>query len=126
MAAPNIVQVTSIIGKSLATALTDTSATVVLNNPASSNKLLRVNSVRATNIDGTNPCDITLSYATEDDGGGTLHRLASTISVPADAVLILLDKSDALNLEEDRSLVAVAGAGNDIAIVVSYDEIDDA
>lgn len=123
MAAPNLLNPTTITGETNHVALTDTSATVVLNNAASSGKLLKVVQLRVTNVDGTNAAAITLSRNTADDGAGTAYRLASTIDVPADAAIDLITGDAPVFLEEDQSLVATASAGNDLEVVVSYLDI---
>ena len=123
MAAPNIVNVTTITGKSAVVSLTGTSATLVVENPASSNKVFKINSLVVSNVDGTNAADITISYYSEDDIGGTATEIVSTISVPADASLVVIDKNTSIYLEEDRSIGATAGTANDLKVLVSYEEI---
>ena len=123
MAAPNIVNVTTITGKSAVVDLTGTSATLVVENPASSNKVFKINSLVVSNVDGTNAADITISFFSEDNIGGTATEIVSTVSVPADASLVVIDKNTSIYLEEDRSLGATAGAANDLKVIVSYEEI---
>ena len=123
MAAPNIVNVTTITGKSAVVDLTGTNATLVVENPASSNKVFKINSLVVSNVDGTNAADITVSYYSEDDIGGTATQIVSTVSVPADASLVVIDKNTSIYLEEDRSIGATAGAANDLKVIVSYEEI---
>jgi hypothetical protein len=123
MAAPNIVNVTTITGKSAVVDLTTTSATAVVSNAASSGKVFKINSLVVSNVDGTNAADITISYYSEDDIGGTATEIVSTVSVPADASLVVIDKNTSIYLEEDRSIGATAGAANDLKVVVSYEEI---
>jgi hypothetical protein len=123
MAAPNIVNVTTITGKSNVVSLTDTNATAVVSNAASSGKVFKINSLVVSNVDGTNAADITVSYYSEDDIGGTATEIVSTISVPADASLVVIDKNTSIYLEEDRSIGATAGTANDLKVLVSYEEI---
>ena len=123
MAAPNIVNVTTITGKSAVVDLTTTSATAVVSNAASSGKVFKINSLVVSNVDGTNAADITISYYSEDDIGGTATEIVSTVSVPADASLVVIDKNTSLYLEEDRSIGATAGSASDLKVVVSYEEI---
>jgi hypothetical protein len=123
MSAPNIVNVTTITGKSAVVDLTTTSATAVVSNAAASGKVFKINSLVVSNVDGTNAADITVSYYSEDDIGGTATEIVSTISVPADASLVVIDKNTSIYLEEDRSIGAIAGAANDLKVVVSYEEI---
>lgn len=123
MAAPNIVNVTSIIGKTNVVDLTTTNATLVVENVAASNKVLKINSLVVSNVDGTNAADITISLYSEDNIGGTATQIVSTVSVPADASLIVIDKNSFIYLEEDKSIGATAGAANDLKVVCSYEEI---
>ena len=123
MAAPNIVNVTTITGKSNVVSLTDTNATAVVSNAASSGKVFKINSLVVSNVDGTNAADITISYYSEDDIGGTATQIVSTISVPADASLVVIDKNTSIYLEEDRSIGATAGTASDLKVLVSFEEI---
>ena len=123
MAAPNIVNVSTITGKSFYLALSSTSATELVSNAASSGKVFKINMIQVANVDGTNACDVTVDYHTQDDIGGTAYSLVSTVSVPADASLVVLDKNTAMYLEEDRSISVTAGTANDLEVLVSYEEI---
>lgn len=123
MAAPNIVNVTTITGKTDQINLTTTSATAVVSNAAASGKVFKINSLVVSNVDGTSAADITIAVYSEDDIGGTATELVSTVSVPADASLVVIDKNTSLYLEEDMSIGATAGTANDLKVVVSYEEI---
>lgn len=123
MAAPNIVNVSTITGKSFYLALANTSATALVSNAASSGKVFKINMIQVANVDGTNACNVTVDYHTQDDIGGTAYSLVSTVSVPADASLVVIDKNTALYLEEDRSISVTAGTANDLEVLVSYEEI---
>lgn len=123
MAAPNLVTVGTITGKTTYTALSTTSETSVLSNAASSGKVLKVNSIVVSNVDGASAAAITIAINSAAAGGGTSYAIASTISVPADASLIVVDKSTAIYLEEDKSITATAGTSGDLEVVISYEEI---
>ena len=125
MAAPNIVNVSSILGKTAVVALSSTSQTTLLSNAASSDNVLKVNMIQVANVDGTNACDITIDVHSAASGGGTAYSLVLTVSVPADASLIVLDKSTAIYLEENTSITATAGTASDLEIIVSYEQITD-
>src|SRR5210317_1450623 len=125
MAAPNIVNVSTITGKSATIALSTTSATTLVSNAAASGKVFKINMIQVANVDGTNACDVTVDVHSAASGGGTAYSLVSTISVPADASLVVLDKNTAIYLEEDRSITATAGTANDLEVIVSYEEISD-
>lgn len=124
MATPNINDSTkNITGYTTGTALTSTNATAILNNAANSGKLMKVNSVYVANVDGTTNCDVTVAYYTEDNIGGTAYKIASTVSVPADATVVVVGKDAPLYLREDSSLGATAGTASDLEVVVSYEEV---
>jgi hypothetical protein len=122
MAAPNIVNVTSIIGVTTAVGLSTTAVTTFLSNAASSNKVLKINTVVAAGI-GTGQGNITLKYHLAAAGAGTSIALANTITVPAGASLVIIGKDNPIYLEENRSLTAQASVANNIAIVCSYEDI---
>ena len=71
MAAPNIVNVSSILGKTAVVALSSTSQTTLLSNAASSDDVLKVNMIQVANVDGANACDITIDVHSAASGGGT-------------------------------------------------------
>lgn len=121
--APNIVNVATITGKTAVVDLSTTNATLVVENPASSNKVFKINSLYVSNVDGTNPYEITVSLYSEDNIGGTATEIASTITVPADATVIIIDKNSSIYLEEDKSIGATASSASDLKIVCSYEEI---
>jgi hypothetical protein len=123
MAAPNIVSVTTITGKTAVVDLSTTNATAVVSNAASSGKVFKINSLIVSNVDGSSAADITISLYSQDDIGGTATQIVSTVSVPADATLVVIDKSTGLYLEEDKSIGATASAANDLKVVCSYEEI---
>jgi hypothetical protein len=121
MAAPNIVNVTSIYGKTVQAALTTTLTTEILVCPA--DKVLKINSITIANIDGTDAVDISV-FITKS--AGSPIAIASTISVPADASLSLIDKNNGFYLEEADNIEAGAAVDSDAVITISYEEIDDA
>lgn len=126
MAAPNLVNVTSIIGNTSSTLISSTAnpfATALVNNAASSNKVYKINSIVVANVDGTAAADITISIFSQDDLGGTATQIASTISVPADATLIVTDRTTSFYLLEDKSIGATASAANDLVVTISWEEI---
>lgn len=123
MAAPNIVDVGTILGKTAVVNLTTTNATAVVSNTASSGKVFKVNSLVVANVDGSSAADITVRYYDQDDIGGTGYEIASTVSVPSDTSLIVVDKNTPIYLEEDRSIGVQASAANDLKVICSYEEI---
>lgn len=124
MAAPNIVGPTTITAKTTyLTNVTGSTGTVLLNNATGSNKALQVTSLYVANVDGANACDVTIKLHNQDDGGGTGYAFVSTVSVPADATLLVVTKDAPLWLEEDKSIVVNPSSSNDLEFVCSYLEI---
>ena len=120
MAAPNIVAVATIYGKSVQAELDTTLTTEIL--VCDAEKVLKINSITIANIDGTNAADVSV-FITKS--GGSPIAIASTISVPADASLSLIDKNSGFYLEEAYNIEAGASANGDLTITISYEEISD-
>ncbi len=120
MAAPNIVNVATITAKSVQAELNTTLTTEILANASSSGKVFKVNNIIVANIDGTNAADASV-FITKS--GGSPVAIASTISVPADATLVAIDKNSALFLEEGDNIEAGAGANSDLTITINYEEL---
>ena len=75
--------------------------------------------INGTNIDGTNAADVSISYY---DGTNT-RAIGSTISVPADAALNLIDKNSSFYLEENDIISGLASANSDLVCLISYEII---
>lgn len=123
MAAPNIVNVSSIIGITTAVGLGTTAVTTFLSNADASNQVLKINTIIAANTSGVNNADITVKYHLAAAGAGTSIALANTITVPADSSLVIVGKDSPIYLEENRSLTGTASTENHLAIICSYEEI---
>lgn len=124
MANPNIVNVAAIYGNNSSTSLSTTSATSIVSNAASSGKVFKINTIMVANVDGTNAADITINKYSAAALGGTAFPIASTVSVPADATLIVIDKTTAIYLKEDESIGATAGTASDLVVTCSWEEIN--
>jgi hypothetical protein len=123
MANPNIVAVTAIRGDNSSVSLTTTAATSIVSNAASSGKVYKINTIIAANVDGTVAADITINKYSAAALGGTAFPIASTVSVPADASLVIVDKTTAIYLKENESIGATAGVANDLVITCSWEDI---
>lgn len=121
MAAPNIVSTTTITGKSVATGISTTALVGILTNTNNSNKVFKINTIRAANVDGVSAADISVGFSTV--GAATTQYLARTISVPADAALVVVDKTSSFYLEENQRIVVQASAASKIDMFVSYEDI---
>ena len=125
MAAPNLVNVTSITGKidghALTTDAIDNSNSAVIT--CASNKLVKINSIIVANIDGTNSVDIDVAVSLDSDAR---FYLAKTVALPADSTLVVIGKDSPIYLEEGDQLEARADVASDADLVVSYEILDDA
>ena len=116
MAAPNIVNVTTITGKTAVQAV-GTSATSIVTNSAASGKVFKINALYVSNVDGTNNAEMSVSILRSS----TSYHIAKTVVVPADATIDVLSK--AIYLEEGDELQLLANAASDLEAVCSYEEI---
>jgi hypothetical protein len=120
MAAPNIVNVATIKGNTNVATLGATTGNIVT-NAASSGKVFKINTVILANFDGTTAYDATLTLYSAR--AGVTKNLVSTISVPADASLVVLDKTTAMYMEEGDILAGFASSASKIDVAVSFEEI---
>ena len=130
MANPNIVAVTSIYGKTTYLTPSATTSVVLLPNAASSGTVMKINQIVASNVDGTNAVNVSVDIYSNGavaqgsaPSGGTAYPIASTISVPADATLIVVDKTTAIYLEEGTSIAVTSGSASKISYSISYELI---
>ena len=105
MAEPNLVNVTSIYGKSKLELLKDDAIdnanASILTTPAE--KLIKVNSIIISNIDGTNSVNIDVAV---NLSGDARFYLAKTVALPADSTLVVIGKDSPIYLEEGDELEA--------------------
>jgi hypothetical protein len=123
MTIPNIVNVSSIYAKTHQVALVTDTTTALLTNAADSDDCYKINSIVIANIDGTNSATVTMGIV---KSGGSLISFATTIAVPADATLVLVDKNWGLYLEEGDAIQGGASATGDLTCTISYEILDDA
>ena len=122
MANPNIVNVASIYGNTSSTSLSTTSATSIANNAASSGTALKINSIVVANTSAS-AANITINVYSAASLGGTAFPVASAISVPANASLIVTDKTTSFYLLENQSIGATAGTAGALVVTASWETI---
>lgn len=123
MANPNIVAVTTINGVTSYLTPSNTTANVLLSNGVGSNKVFKINQIVAANVDGTNAVNCTVSIDNAANGAGTDFPIVSTVSVPANASLIVVDKTTAIYLMENQSITVISGTASKITYTISYEDI---
>ena len=122
MANPNIVNVTSIFGSTTYLTPSNTSPTVWTALTPAVNTVNKVNNIVASNVTGA-PVAVTVSINSATGGGGTAFDIAFQISVPANASLIIIDKTTAIYVGETQSIVVTVGVGNAIELTSSFEAI---
>ena len=125
MAAPNIVNISTLTGKTTYVNLTTTGSTSVLSNASGSNRVYKINGLFVSNTDTANAVNITVNYydSASVSAATTSGSLAGTITVPAKSNLVILDKTTALYLEENDAIGAIAGTAAKLTVVCSYEDI---
>lgn len=117
MAAPNIVNVSSIIARTAANALSTVTSNIIT-NAASSGTVLKVNDIMISNYTSTNAgCNVGINR------GGTTFLISGAITVPSVSTLVVLGKDTAIYLEEGDTLTANSSANSTLHIVSSYEII---
>lgn len=123
MANPNILAATTINGNTSTTALSTTSATSIVSNAAASSKVYRVNTLVVSNSDASTAYTVTINMYSAAAIGGTAYPWVTTLSVPAASSVVVIDKTSAVYLLEDKSIGATAATANKITVVASWEEI---
>jgi hypothetical protein len=129
MANPNIVNVTSIEGGNIGFNLSNTLTATLLT--VDSDKILKINRITVANVDGASAADVDIFVDGLGNGatgitatGSATVYLAKTVSVPADATLVLVDTP--IYLMEGDILKGGASASSDLDLFISYEVLDDA
>jgi hypothetical protein len=130
MANPNLFAATTASGTTTYLTPSGTTALVLVPNAAASGKVFKINQIVAANVNGTSAVDCTVSVYTNGavaqnsaPSGGVAYPIVSTVSVPADASLIVVDKTTGLYLMEGTSIVVTSGTASGITYTISYEEI---
>ena len=130
MANPNIVSVAAIYGTTTYYTPSGTSAVILLANEASSGLLYKINQIVCANVNGSAAVNATVSIYSNGavaqgsaPSGGTAYPIISTVSVPASASLIAVDKTTAIYLQEGTSISITAGTASGITFTISYENI---
>ena len=123
MANPNIVNVTSILGTTTYLTPANTTANVLLSNAASSGLVFKINQIVCANVNGSSAVNATVAITTAAAGAGTNFPVISTVSVPASASVIAVDKTTAIYLMENSSIVVTSGTSSGITYSLSYESI---
>jgi hypothetical protein len=130
MANPNLFAATTASGTTTYLTPSATTAVVLVPNAASSGQVFKINNIVAANVNGSAAVDTTVAIYTNGavaqgsaPSGGTAYPIVSTVSVPADASLIVVDKTTGLYLMEGTSITVTSGTASGITYSISYEVI---
>ena len=123
MANPNIVNVTTLTGNTTYLTPGNTTANTLLSNAASSGLVFKINQIVCANVNGSTAVNATVAINKQAAGAGTNYPIISTISVPASASVIAVDKTTAVYLMENSSIVVTSGTSSGITYTISYESI---
>jgi len=130
MSNPNIAALTTLTGNTTYYTPSGTSAVVLLANASGSNTVYRIDQIVAANVNGSTAVNATVSIYTNGavaqgsaPSGGTAYPVVSTVSVPANASLIVTDKTTAIYLMEGTSITVTSGTASGITYSISYEAI---
>ena len=130
MANPNLFASTYAYGTTTYYTPSGTTAVVLLANAASSGKVYKINQIVAANVNGSAAVNATVSVYTNGavaqgsaPSGGTAYPIVSAVSVPANASLIVVDKTTAIYLNEGTCISVTSGTASGITYSISYEAI---
>jgi hypothetical protein len=123
MANPNFLNMTSATGNTTYLTPANTTANTLLSNAASSGVVLRINQIVCANVNGASAVNATVAINSAAAGAGTNYPIISTVSVPASASVIAVDKTTAIYLMENSSIVVTSGTSSGITYTLSYESI---
>lgn len=122
MAAPNVAgTATEVYLRSLSLPIgtaTGTNATLVVSNGSASSAVLEISALAIGNVDGANACDVTVFRF----AGTNSTALHSTISVPADASLLVISTVNKCVVPEGQDIRVVASAAGDLTFDATWTE----
>ena len=122
MANPNIVAVTSIYGNTSYLIPSGTSATTWTALTPASGTVNKIDNLVVSNVTSS-AASVTVSVNSATGGGGTAYRIAYQISIPANASLIVIDKTTAIYLGESQSIVVTSTVTSALECTASYEAI---
>jgi hypothetical protein len=130
MANPNLLAATTASGTTTYLTPGGTSAVVLIPNAASSGQVFKINQIVAANVNGSSAVNATVSVYTNGavaqgsaPSGGTAYPIVSTVSVPANASLVVVDKTTPVYLMEGTSITVTSGTASGITYSISYEVI---
>jgi NADH:ubiquinone oxidoreductase subunit K len=123
MANPNLGLSSNVYANNASVSLTSTSATQLVSNAASSGKVFVLDHITVANIDTANAVNVTVTFYRTADNSGTAYELASTVSIPANSALIVIDRTQQVTLLEAQSIYVTAGTASKLKVNSGWKEL---
>jgi hypothetical protein len=117
MTAPNLFNITTVIGKTLAFDVTVSSITMI-SNAADSNTSIRINSLFVANIGGQ-----TATFTVSFVRSSVTTRIARVVPCEVGNSVVVIGKDTSIYLEEGDSLTIQGSFNGILQAVISYDII---
>ena len=118
MANPNIRNVATLIGNSVAQNATTTFADFV-SNAAASNTLYRITTLSASNLDGTNAQNVSIDFVRSSIN----YAIVRGVTIPAGSTLVPVTKDSSIYLKEGDKLQVRASTNSNVQIFCSFEEL---
>lgn len=122
MANPNIINVSSIYGNTTYLIPSTTAATTWTSLTPAVGTVNKIDNIVAANVTGS-VATVTVAINSAAAGAGTNYRLIYQVPVPANAAIVVVDKSTAFYLGEAQSIVVTVGTASAIELTASYEAI---
>ena len=116
MAAPNLIQVSSVYGKTTSTTI-GTAVTALVSNPVASNKSYKINALYLANIDNVASARVSVDFYRS---GTSIRIMDRSMIAPGDTV-VAMTKDTGIYLEEGDSLRCYADQNGLVHVVLSYE-----
>lgn len=117
MAAPNLIGITTVTGKTQADWCT-TTLTAILSNAANTSEVIRINSLFITNVGGADAA-VSVNF----QRSGLSYYISYNSLVPVGTTSVIMGKDTGIYLEEGDNLRVSASANSAFQYTVSYEVI---
>lgn len=118
MANPNIVNTSTIYGNTGVITVGSSAYSNVVQNPASSNAVYKLNTLIVTNA-----CTAAISVSVQYNNAGTNTVITANVGVPTAASLVILGKDTPLYLLENNSIQLIATVASFVTAAASWEQI---
>lgn len=116
MAAPNLIQVTQVYGRTISATI-GTAVTILASNPSASNKVYKLNAFYIANIDNTSTAKVTVDFFRF----GASIRMVDRMDLAPGETLVAMSRDTSIYLEEGDSIRCYGDQDGLLHVVLSYE-----